>query len=301
MNRFPRQARQAAVVAFILSFLYLSATPVKLFFFRLFWNSKQPEGQRVSTNHELEFINKWGERWFETGELTDLHGGGMPVKVPPEIALEAVTLVKSGFETYVEVKNPKKVSAGAGHHRVRVHRFYTSLVHALEEIPRLRAIMREYGCTVDQLWQAMIKADPNLTKRRVYFKWQLSKDDKTSRRFYGELLFNLWLSYRAVGNLFHRGVYIDECRIHLGQSLKHGVRVICDKHDTRVDEIIEVPWLKPHHDITLHFIVAVNPTVGLWYISMTTGTTPPIDNTPVTRNLRTHPYQASSTLHACIT
>src|SRR5512147_3028043 len=123
LNRFPRQARQAAVVAFILSFLYLSATPVKLFFFRLFWNSKQPEGQRVSTNHELEFINKWGERWFETGELTDLHGGGMPVKVPPEIALEAVTLVKSGFETYVEVKNPKKVSAGAGHHRVRVHRF----------------------------------------------------------------------------------------------------------------------------------------------------------------------------------
>jgi hypothetical protein len=298
VNRFGLKARQTAVIAYILSLLYGATSAAKTFFFWLVWALCNIEGERVSDNHVVEFIDKWGIRWLETGKLEDIHGGGMPVKVPPELALEAVTLVKSGYETYVEVHSTKKVKTETGHHRVRVHRFYTSLVQALEEIPRLKAIVRECECTIDQLWQAMLKADPNLTKRRVYYRWALDKEDKTSRRFYGELLFNMWLSYRNATNglnLFYRGVYIDECRIHLGASLKHGVVVICDKHDSRVDEIIETPWLKPHKEITLHFIVAVNPAAGLWYISMTTGTTPPIDNTPVTRNLTTNPYKVSST------
>jgi hypothetical protein len=109
---------------------------------------------------------------------------------------------------------------------------------------------------------------------------------------------NLYLLHLPYGNIFYRGVYIDECRIHLGASLKHGVQVICDKHDSRVSEIIETPWLLPHQEITLHFIVAVNPARGLWYISMTTGTTPPIDNSPVVKNLTLHPYQVGSTLQA---
>lgn len=294
-NRYGIKPRQAAVMAMILSFYYGETAQAKIFFFCLVWRLWAIEGELVSPNHMVEFINKWWRRWLDTGKLEDIHGGGMPVKVPPHLAQEAVTLVKSGYETYVEVQNAKKVKTETGHHRVRVHRFYTSLVQALEEIPRLKAIVRECECTLDQLWQAMVKVDPNLTKRRVYYKWALDKEDKTARRFYGELLFNLWLSYRAIGNLFYRGVYIDECRIHLGASLSHGVVVICDKHDTRVDEIIETPWLKPHHEITLHFIVAVNPEVGLWYLSMTTGTTPPVDNRPVRRNLTTNPYKVGST------
>jgi hypothetical protein len=291
VNKHELRARIVAVGAWFVSWF---RPELKLAFFNKQYQDTVPEEERVSDKHVAEFINKWGQRFWEKGELTDEHGGGMPVKVPAELAQEAVTLVKYGYETYVDVKNPRKALSTVGHHRVKVHRFYTSLANALEELPRLREIMRQCQCTVDQLWEAMVRVDPDLTKRRVYYKWLLSKADKFERQFYGELLFNMWLSYMAIGNIFYRTVYIDECRIHLGAELKHGVKVICDKHDQRVSEIIETPWLKPHQEITLHFIVAVNPSAGLWYISFTTGTTPPIDNSPVARNLTLQPYQVSS-------
>jgi hypothetical protein len=291
VNKHELRARVVAVALYFIGWL---RPDLRVPLFNKWYNETVPLEERVSQHHIPEFITKWGSRFWDKGELTDEHGGGMPRKVPEDLARQAVTLVKYGCETYVDVKNPNTAFSTVGHHRVRVHRFYTSLAHALEEVARLREIMRACQCTVDQLWEAMVQVDPDLTKRRVYFRWALSKLDKFERQFYGELLFNIWLSYRAVGNIFYRTVYIDECKIHLGAELKKGVQVICDKHDQRVSEYIETPWLKPHQEIVLHFIVAVCPAVGLWYISFTTGTTAPTDNSPVTRNLTTHPYQVSS-------
>lgn len=296
INRHPRAARIAAVIAYFWSYFHPS---LKVAFFENLYNRHQPQDQRVSPNHVSEFIDKWAQHFLEYGDLLDEHGGGMPDKVPPQAALEAVTLIKDGYDTYVELEGSKQGSLPLGHHRVKVHRWWTSLVHAFEDLPRLREIFRECKCSIDQLWQAMLKVDPGLTKRRVLYKWSLDLEDLHKRVYYGQLLFNMWLTHRAQGNIFYRGVYIDECRIHMGQSIRHGVMVICDKDDTRVSEIIETPWLKPHQEVTLHFIVAVNPQVGLWYISMTTGTTPPVDNRPVNRNLVTHPYQVGSMLHVC--
>lgn len=298
VNRHGLEARIAAVVAYILGRF---AQVHKVNFFTKHYNDSAPIDDHVSENHISGFIDKWGKHFLEKGNLLDEHGGGMPSKVPTAAAEEAVKLVKWGYELWLEVTKKETAFSSVGHNRIKVHRYYTSLLHALADLPRLRAIMRECGCTVAQLWEAMLKVDPNLTKRRVYYKWLLSEKDKHSRQYYGELLFNIWLSYRAIGNVFYRTVYIDECRIHVGACMSHGVKVICDKHDELVDEIIEVPWLKAHQEITLHFIVAVCPAVGLWYLSFTTGTTPPINNYPVRRNLTTNPYMVSNRSPPCYT
>ena len=99
VNRFGLRARQCALFAWILGFAFGEIPFIKIFFFRVLWAAWPVEGEHVSVHHELEFINKWGERWVNTGNLEDMHGGGMPAIVPPRLALEAVTLVKSGFET----------------------------------------------------------------------------------------------------------------------------------------------------------------------------------------------------------
>lgn len=265
--------------------------------FEQLWNQQVPEEEQVSEHHITEFINKWAGHFEKFGDVNDEHGGVMPKKVPTQLAMEAVTLVKCGYEMYVHMPDPATRRVMSGQRGITVHKFFTSMSHAVDMVPRLKEIVQECDCTLDQLWDAMVQVDSNLVKHRVYYKWKLSDENKRKRREGARQLFDLWSNYKLSHqnyNIFYRGVYIDECRIHLGQELKRNVHVLCDKHDSRVEEIIEIPWLKPHQEITLHFIVAVNPLVGLWYISMTTGTTPPIDNSPVNRNLTSNPYQVSS-------
>ena len=54
------------------------------------------------------------------------------------------------------------------------------MVDALQRIPRLKEIVKETGCTLDQLREAMTRWDPDLTRRRVYFKYLLSKVIKST-------------------------------------------------------------------------------------------------------------------------
>ena len=94
------------------------------------------------------------------------------------------------------------------------------MVDALQRIPRLKEIVKETGCSLDQLWEAMTRWDPDLTRRRVYYKFLLSRENKVERQQKSQSLLNLYLEHLPSGNIFYRVVYIDECRIHLGASLK---------------------------------------------------------------------------------
>jgi len=272
--RHTLEARKWAAVAYVagltlgllVGILGITGNAAKVTLFQLLYNDKASEQNRV--HQELVFIDKWGQHFLHHGNLLDEHGGGMPRKVPLELALEASTLVKRGYIVY-QFHDPKS------NVRIRCHEYFCDIDTAVEHIPRLKQIVQECNCTTQQLYEAMIAVDPSLVRKKRHYRMLLSKHQLFERQYTGELLFNLWLSDR---NLFKRTVYVDECKIHMSALAEAGVYVLCDKYDEEVDEAIETSWLRDRGDIILHFIAAVNAEEGSLYLNFTTGTTPPVDS-----------------------
>jgi hypothetical protein len=209
------------------------------------------------------FCKRHYNNFIRTGTVRDSKRPGRPPKLPKGIALQASSLFKAGtlVKAYPHADAKKMVD---------VHVWWTSVDVACEESKALGDICRLYTITPKQLLKYMKSADPNLVRRRIDVKLDLTAEQKQKRKAAGE---KLWQMFQRDPGMLSRIYFIDECKIWMSKLAAGTVKVYCDAHDENVHSVLPCKWMRKYKDVKLHFVCAVNPVHGAVYCKFTTGTT----------------------------
>jgi hypothetical protein len=228
------------------------------------------------------FCKRHYENFTATGSVADRKHGGRKPKVPTGVALQASNIFKAGtvVQAYPHADAKRKVD---------VHIWWTSINVACQQSQALRDLCTACNITPKQLLKYMKKADPNLVRRRIDLKMDLTKEQKAKRKSAAE---KLWRLFQGKPDMLSRVYFIDECKIWMSSLAACTIKVYCDAHDENVHAVLPCKWMrneKPSPDVKLHFVAAVNPVHGAVFLRFTTGTT---DNKDATGNLNA-PYYVS--------
>jgi hypothetical protein len=212
------------------------------------------------------FIKRWYSKW-DKGNYTckDDSRSGRPRLMDLLEAAQAANFVKKG--RWVQIKRGKKTF-----HRLV---YFTSIQDAVDHVPELQELIDRYGCTVEQLREALHAADPALKRRRITFKRALSNSEKQDRVQQSE---QLLARYSADPSMLQRMVFIDETTIVLAGGNHDHVHAWCDAHDVNFADVCPLPIPDKKHPTKVHIIAAVSAhpafaaTNGLVYVDFTTGT-----------------------------
>lgn len=200
------------------------------------------------------------------GTVADRKRPGRPPKVPHDVALQASTIFKQG-------KVVKAYPHADAERMVDMHVWWTSIDIACQENAALRDLCTLYNITPRRLLKYMRKADPNLVRRRIDVKLDLTKEQRDARK---AAAVKLWQRYQNDPDMLNRIYFIDECKFWMSDLAGGAVKVYCDAHDEDVRAVLPCKWMrkgKGNEKVKLHFVCAVNAVHGAVYCRFVTGTT----------------------------
>ncbi len=236
---------------------------------------------QVNEDHG-RFCKRHYDNFTMYGSVADRKHGGRQPKISKDVALHASNIFKAG--TVV-----KAYPHADAQRMVDVHVWWTSIELACQQCQALQDLCTMYNITAKQLLKYMKEADPNLVRRRIDIKKDLTQDQKKKRKSAAE---KLWQMFQRDPDMLSRIYFIDECKIWMSTLASKSVKVYCDAHDEDVRAVLPCKWYrkqKPCPDVKLTFVAAVNPVHGAVFLRFTTGTT---DNRDAAGNLNA-PYYVS--------
>jgi hypothetical protein len=100
-----------------------------------------------------------------------------------------------------------------------------------------------YNMTSKQLLKYMKEADPNLVRRRIDIKLDLTKEQKAfdKRKSAAE---KPWQMFQRDPDMLSRVYFIDECKIWMSTLASKSVKVYCDVHDEDVHAVLPCKWYR---------------------------------------------------------
>jgi hypothetical protein len=180
------------------------------------------------------FIKRHYDNFTMYGSVADRKHGGRPPKVSKEVALHASNIFKAGTVVkaypYADAKD-----------MVDVHIWWTSIEVACQQCQALQDLCTMYNITCKQLLKYMKKADPNLVRRRIDIKLDLTKEQKAKRKSAAE---KLWQMFQREPNMLSRVYFIDECKIWMSTLAAKSAKVYCDAHDADVHAVLPCKWYR---------------------------------------------------------
>lgn len=216
-------------------------------------------------SNDTKYLQTWWQHFNKYGSVADGARSGRPYKISKEEALQASEIVKAGRLV------TRKVHGKTVEHLVH----YTSIAEAVREEPTLQQLVTDKDITPEQLLHAMHVHDPDLVRRRIFFKHSFTPDQLEERLQYAKArLHHLEKIPFHPQNI----IFIDESSIVINKSTKSNVYVWCDKHDINFSDVCPRK-LPKEGSVTVRFIVAVSahPAFaakgGVVYMDFTTGTT----------------------------
>lgn len=158
-----------------------------------------------------------------------------------------------------------------------LHYYFTSIKQACKLNPILAAVCNNYHVSPPGLLKRMYQVDPDLVRKTLDFKMDLTPVQKYNRMLNAQFFWNCLVHDPQF--LYH--VYwIDEVSIWFVPSNKAHIQVYCDAHDENVRMVIKshafATNLRPHEKVVVRAMACVNGLVGPLFLEFTTGTTPPI-------------------------
>jgi hypothetical protein len=111
-----------------------------------------------------KFCKDWWQRWRDNRSVESLPKPGRPPKVPRSLAAKIATEIE---------KNARSNTESA---------YFCSISDVVDQNPALKEEMGQLGAHPKTIERAVLKASPNLTKRKVKVQVQLSDQQKESRR-----------------------------------------------------------------------------------------------------------------------
>lgn len=158
---------------------------------------------------------------------------------------------------------------------VTEHKYFSTVPEAVEHNATLSSMLEQYHATPEQLLNAMHRVAPDLVRRRVTFRHQLSRVEKANRQ---RVSLQLLSRLRDEPDPLQRMVFIDETTI-MTHGLKHDhIEVWVNATDTGFHDYHGVPG-RSWDPVKAHVVAAVSShpsfegTHGLVYADFTTGTT----------------------------
>lgn len=211
----------------------------------------------------------WGH-FMKHGDVKDDPRSGRPVNISDEDALAASELVKAGRSI------SRKTKAGP----ITIIVYFTTVREAVTLLPELKQIMDRNHATPKQLYEAMKRADPFLTKRTIVLKPAFTAAQIKARvDFAKHLLREMGMVHTLRVQFWSRVVQCDEGRWTYNTKNKVSKQVLIDKRTTLLHDYITCPKIKGQEEMSVHFFMCVSPHPGfaqhngLVYWEFTTGTT----------------------------
>lgn len=212
-----------------------------------------------------DFVKRWFHNFRTKGNVDDAPRSGRPPKIPDLAAREAAEILSAGYTVQRTVRQQPVVE----------HKYFSTVAEAVASNTILQQTLRTYAATPEQLLDAIHRVAPDVERRRVTFRHQLSTGEMSKRT---TVAAGLLQRYHADPNLLQRMVFIDETTI-LTHSLKHEhIDVWVNRSDPTFHDFHGVPG-KAWDPVKVHVIAAVTAhpsyqgTHGLVYMEFTTGTT----------------------------
>lgn len=229
-------------------------------------HKENPHEENVELrSHDYNYLKTWWRNFIQHGSVADADRSGRPHKISKEDALIASEIVKAGRLVTHTVKGKT-----VGH---LVH--YTSIAEAVKENATLQQLVQDRDITPEQLLHAMHFHDPDLVRRKIFFKHSFTAEQLSERVQYAK---DRLQTLRTITFHPQHIIFIDESSIVINKHTKSDVYVWCDKHDINFSDVCHRK-LPKEKSVTVRFIVAVSahPAFaakgGLVYMDFTTGTT----------------------------
>ena len=232
------------------------------------YKNSVPDEDKDTVKNLRAFIKNNGTKFEETGSVANRPHPPRDHKVPDDVAMECSKAFKKGYSA------PQSNITENGRQEC-IHQWYTSIDHACVKDPYLAYVCDHYHVSPRNLLRRMYEVDPNLTRRRLDFKMELTAEQKAQRKAVAFDLYQLWLN---TANFLESIFWIDEVTIWFCPHHKHvNIKVYCDAHDAEIDHVIHSPLLrtsvKKNEKIVVRAMCAVNMLLGPFFLEFTTGTT----------------------------
>ena len=232
------------------------------------YNNSVPKEDKETVANVRAFISNNGEKFQETGSVANRPHPPRGNKVPDDVAMECSKAFKKGYSA-------PQSNITEGGQQQNIHHWYTSIDQACVKDPYLAYVCDHYHVSPKNLLRRMYEVDPNLTRRRLDIKMELTAEQKAARKSVAYDLYQLWLHTE---NFLQSIFWIDEVTIWFCPHYKHhSIKVYCDAHDTEVDHVIHSPLfktsVKKNEKIVVRALCAVNMLLGPFFLEFTTGTT----------------------------
>lgn len=232
------------------------------------YNNSVPEEDKHTVANVRAFIKNNGEKFMETGNVANRPHPPRGNKVPDDVAMECSNVFKRGYSA-------PQSDITEGGQQPNIHLWYTSIDQACARDPYLAYVCDQYHVSPKNLLRRMYEVDPNLTRRRLDIKMELTAEQKAARKSIAFDLYQLWLH---TGNFLQSIFWIDEVTIWFCPNYKHhNLKVYCDAHDAEVDHVIHSPLYRTNvrkdEKLVVRALCAVNMKLGPFFLEFTTGTT----------------------------
>lgn len=176
-------------------------------------NKLLPEDQQQHIySRDYNYLRTWWSHFIEGGSVYDADRSGRPTIIPDADALKAARLVKEG--RWVE----KKVKGKTVKHLVH----YTSIAQAVRVNEELRSMVARLGVSPEQLLDAMHAVDPDLVRRKIFFKHSFTPEELEKRRLFAASCLAM---HHLSGHLLSNTIFIDESSIVINKHTKSDVYV----------------------------------------------------------------------------
>lgn len=232
------------------------------------YNNSVPQEDKETVANVRAFIRNNGEKFQDIGSVANRPHPPRGNKVPDDVAMECSKAFKKGYSA-------PQSNITEGGQQQNIHHWYTSIEQACVKDPYLAYVCDHYHVSPKNLLRRMYEVDPNLTRRRLDIKMELTAEQKAARKSVAYDLYQLWLHTE---NFLQSIFWIDEVTIWFCPHYKHhSIKVYCDAHDTEVDHVIHSPLfktsVKKNEKIVVRALCAVNMLLGPFFLEFTTGTT----------------------------
>lgn len=210
-----------------------------------------------------KFINRWGERFVETGNVYYKKRRSRkhkPGTIATQEALLASKIVKAG--RWIDVQDSH------GNYVNSVFRHYASVSRAVRNNSTLRAIKLKYNLTCKQLLYHMKLADPKLRRHRIRIKRPVADNWLHKRMVRGQSLYN---RCQTEPDWRERCYFVDECSVWIDEAALGGICVWCDADDRSFHTAVHYSNANSKA-VKVRFLAVVNPKHGAVYLEFTTGT-----------------------------
>jgi hypothetical protein len=207
----------------------------------IFGELMSQHGIQDVVNDHCHFVQRTYERFQRTLSVADRDRMGRPANIPPD-------LVRACTDILAE-----------GHQYMGTQWWFASVEEASQISPRMAGVLGQAGCTPEQMWTAIKKADSTLVRKTLEIKVPLSPEVRAARQeaaIRGESLTQEDLE---------RMVFIDEKTIEVQPCTS--IKVICPRGTKLpIFEDQRLSKRRKRDKLVIKGIYAVNSIIGavLW-------------------------------------